>query len=255
MKNFLDLTDDLFFCILITNVKSLCCVFNRNTFRCGHDNKKWLIHNNLFVFLTFFLFYPFSSFADHDTSLRADFNFQHNFNEQFKTVSYVFLQADKNMSNYDYLEWGLGLQYQTILPWFSILLYYQQGYSKVDQDDWKLEQKPSISLNTSATFKPIKMSNQIRYEYRFTPDWSDYRIKNHLEISYAHDVIQPLIGWELFYENRDQAVMLHRIKFGFCKNTDKHLSWGAYYRIDYSHDDDGWTFKRQLIGFQLTARY
>ncbi|HRS97339.1 MAG TPA: DUF2490 domain-containing protein [Smithella sp.] len=207
------------------------------------------------AFLIFFSLYPSSSLADHDTALRTDLNFQYKISDQFKIVSYIFLQADRDMSNYDYLEWGAGLQYQTIWSWLSFLLYYQQGYSKIEQDDWRLEQKPSININTSATFHPIRISNQIRYEYRFTPDWNDYRIKNYLEISCLHDFFQPLVGWELFYENRDKAVMLHRIKFGFSKNIDKHLSWGAYYRIDYANVDHGWDFRRQLIGLQLTARY
>ena len=69
-------------------------------------------------------------YADHDTSLRTDLNFSYTFNEQFQTVSYVFIQANENISNYNYGEWGIGLQYQTPLSWLSFLIYYQQGYSK-----------------------------------------------------------------------------------------------------------------------------
>ena len=47
-------------------------------------------------------------YAEHDNSLRTDLNFHYTINDQFQSVSYVFLQADKNMSNYDYVEWGTG---------------------------------------------------------------------------------------------------------------------------------------------------
>ena len=69
---------------------------------------------------------------------------------------------------------------------------------------WLLEQKPSINMNTSVALSRFKISNQIRYEYRITPDWNDYRIKNTLEISRPDIFLQPYIGWELFYENHDK---------------------------------------------------
>jgi hypothetical protein len=194
-------------------------------------------------------------YADHDTSWRTDLNFHYKINDKFRSVSYLFLQADKNVSNFDYFEWGTALQYQTDIPWLSFLLYYQQGFSKIEPDNWLLEQKPSISMNTSAVFSHFKISNQIRYEYRFTPDWSDYRIKYYLEISCPNLSLQPLIGWEMFYENRDKAVMLNRIKFGVIKNVNENVSFGAYYRIDYSNSNHEWEFTRQLIGLQLTLKY
>ena len=194
-------------------------------------------------------------YADHDTSLRTDLNFSNTFDYQFKSVSYVFLQADKDVSNLDYLEWGLGLQYQTSLKWLSFLVYYQHGYSKFEPQNWSLEQRPSINMNTSTTIFHFKISNQIRYEYRFTPDWNDYRIKNTLEISRPDIFLQPYICWELYYENRDKAVMLNRIKFGVIKNISNNVSFGSYYRIDFSNIDYQWEWTRQLIGIQLSLKY
>lgn len=91
-------------------------------------------------------------YAGHDTSLRTDLNFSYKFNEKYRAVSYVFVQANDEMSNYDYTEWGAGLQYQTPAAWLSFLAYYQQGYSKDDDGHWALEQKPSINLNLSKIF-------------------------------------------------------------------------------------------------------
>lgn len=122
-------------------------------------------------------------YADHDTSLRTDLNFSYTFDKNVRSVFYLFFQADDDMSDFDYLEWGVGLQYQTALHWLSFLLYYQQGHSQSELDDWRIERKPSLNINTSAIFHHFKISNQIRYEYRFTPDWNDYRIINTLEIS------------------------------------------------------------------------
>jgi hypothetical protein len=194
-------------------------------------------------------------YADHDTSLRTDLNFNYTINDQLQSISYIFIQADKNISNYDYLEWATGLNYQTPLPWLSFLVSYQQGFSKVDPDNWLLEQRPSINMNTSTTIFHFKISNQIRYEYRFTPDWNDYRIKNTLEISRPDIFLQPYIGWELYYENRDKAVMLNRIKFGVIKNISNNVSFGPYYRIDFSNIDYQWEWTRQLIGIQLSLKY
>jgi hypothetical protein len=217
-----------------------------------------LTRTNALKIIPVLLFIYFTTpclYADHDTSLRTDLNFSYTFNERFRTVSYVFLQADKNMANYDYAEWGIGLQYQTSLAWLSFLAYYQQGYSKDEPSNWLLEQKPSININTSITLFSFKISNQIRYEYRFTPDWNDYRIKNTLEISRPDIFLQPYIGWELFYENRDKAVMLNRIKFGVMKNVGSNVYVGPYYRIDFSNINWQWEWTRQLIGFQVTIKY
>lgn len=193
--------------------------------------------------------------ADHDNSLRTDLNFNYTINDEFKSVSYIFLQADKDMSNYDYIELGTGLQYQTPLSWLSFLLWYQQGYAKDEDRHWLLEQKPSININTSFTLARFKISNQIRYEYRITPDWNDYRIKNTLEVARPDIFLKPYVGWELFYENHDRDVTLHRIKFGIMKDIDSHVSLGPYYRIDFSKTDRQWEFSRQLIGFQCTINY
>ncbi|MCX5814301.1 MAG: DUF2490 domain-containing protein [Proteobacteria bacterium] len=193
--------------------------------------------------------------ADHDNSLRTDLNFNYTINERFLSTSYVFIQADKDMSNYDYIELGTGLQYQTSLKWLSFLLYYQQGYSKDDDNHWLLEQKPSINMNTLFAISGFKISNQIRYEYRITPDWNDYRIKNTLEISRPDIFLKPYIGWEMFYENHDRDVTLNRIKFGIIKDIDSHFSMGPYYRIDFSKINHQWEFSRQLVGFQVTIKY
>jgi hypothetical protein len=69
------------------------------------------------------------------------------------------------------------------LQWLSFLVYYQQSFSKDDDDNWLLEQKLSINLNTSVTLSHFKFANQLRYEYRIMPDWHDYRLKNNLVIS------------------------------------------------------------------------
>ena len=79
-------------------------------------------------------------YAVHDTSLRTDLNFSYTFNEQFQAVSYVFIQADQDISNYDYGEWGVGLQYQTPLSWLSFLIYYP---------GWPLENPPPVAGSKS----------------------------------------------------------------------------------------------------------
>lgn len=200
-------------------------------------------------------FYAPCLYADHDSSLRTDLNFSYTLNDKFKSVSYLFLQANQDISNLDYFEWGTGLQYQTTLPWLSFLVYYQQGYSKVDPDNWSLEQRPSININASDTFYHFKISEQIRYEYRFTRDWNDYRYKNTFEIARPDIFLQPYVGWELYYEHRDKAFMLSRVKFGIIHKIDNNISLGAYYRVDYSNNDDKWEWTRQLIGIHLNLNY
>ncbi len=194
-------------------------------------------------------------YAGHDTSLRTDLNFSYQFNEKYRAVSYVFIQANDEMSNYDYTEWGAGLQYQTPAAWLSFLAYYQQGYSKDEDGHWALEQKPSINLNLSKTFFNFKIFNQIRYEYRITPDWNDARIKNTLNISRPDLFLQPYVGWELFYENHDKAVMLNRFKVGINKNIGAHVLVGPYFRMDFSNVNSRWEWTRQLIGLQMTINY
>jgi hypothetical protein len=215
-----------------------------------------LLHHSFKIILMLFVYFNTPClYADHDNSLRTDINFNYTINKRFLSTSYVFLQGDKDMSNYNYVELGTGLQYQTSLPWLSFLLWYQQGYSKDDDSQWRLEQKPSININTSVMLDCFKISNQIRYEYRITPDWNDYRLKNTLEIARPDIFLSPYIGWELFYENHDRDVTLNRIRFGIIKNVDSHISLGPYYRVDFSKIDHHWEFIRQLVGFQVTINY
>ena len=193
--------------------------------------------------------------AGHDTSLRTDQNFYGTIDERFQINSYMFQQIDKDISDYDYFECGIGLQYQTPLTWLSFLVYYQQSYSRGNDNYWLIEQKPSINMNTTFIISHLKIYNQIRYEYRMTPLWDDYRIKNYLEFS-LHDVyLQPCIGWELYYENHDKDIMLNRIKFGISSNVYRNISLGTYYRVDFSNINDQWKFSRQLIGIQVTLKY
>lgn len=194
-------------------------------------------------------------YADHDTSVRTDLNLSYQFNEQFRAVSYIFIQVDKNVSHYDYNEWGVGLRYQTPITWLSFLAYYQQGYSKDEDDHWSLEKKPSINMNLQTAVFDFKISNQVRYEYRIASEWHDYRIKNTLEISRPDIFLKPYAGWELFYENRDKDVMLNRIKLGINQSIGSHVSVGTYYRMDFSKINHQWDFTRQLVGFQVTIKY
>jgi hypothetical protein len=217
---------------------------------------KRLLQNGIKIIPALFIFFSAPClYAEHDNSLRTDLNFSYTLNEKFKSVSYLFPQVNKDISNFDYFEWGTGLQYQTPLAWLSFLVYYQQGYSKVEPDNWSLEQRPSINMNTSDTFFHFKISNQIRYEYRFRPDWNDYRFKNTLEIARPDIFLQPYIGWEIYYEHRDKAFMLNRIKFGIIKNIDRNISFGPYFRVDFSNINHEWDLARYLIGIQLNLKY
>ncbi len=193
--------------------------------------------------------------ADYDTSLRTDLNFNYTISDKFKSVSYVFIQLNDDVENFNYTEWGTGLQYQTPFKWLSFLLFYQQGYSKNDHGSWYLEQRPSINMNTSTNISYFKVSNQIRYEYRINSDWHDYRIKNTFVVSCPEVFLRPSIGWELYYEHHDKDVTLNRIKFAVTKDINSHFSLGPYYRIDFYKDDHEWKFKRQLIGFHVTINY
>ncbi|HNV65027.1 MAG TPA: DUF2490 domain-containing protein [Smithellaceae bacterium] len=194
-------------------------------------------------------------YADYDTSLRTDLNFNYTISERFKSVSYVFIQVNEDASHFNYTEWGTGLQYQTPLKWISFLVFYQQGYSKSDQGSWYLEQRPSVNMNTSTNISLFKISNQIRYEYRINTDWHDYRIKNTLVISCPEVFLRPSVGWELYYEHHDRDITLNRIKFGITKDINAHFSLGPYYRIDFSKNNHHWDFTRQLIGFHVTINY
>lgn len=193
--------------------------------------------------------------ADRDTSLRTDLNVNYKINEQFKASFYTFPQANDDISNYNYVEWGIGLQYQTALSWLSFLVWYQQGYSKNDDCSWSLEQRPNININTSTEISGFKISNQIRYEEKFRPGWHDFRLKNTLSICRPDLFLNPSLGWELYYENSDKAVMLNRIKLGISKDIGEHVNLGPYYRMDFSNINSRWEWSRQLIGFQLTINY
>jgi len=209
----------------------------------------------LFLALLCSFLYPSCLFADADTSLRADFNFQYTISERFKSTSYVFLQINDHVSDFNYWEWGTGLQYQTPVKWLSFLVLYQQGYSKDKRDNWTLEHRPSINCTTAGAFSIFKISNQIRYEYRINQDWDDYRIKNTLTVSTPEIFLQPSACWELYYENHDKTITLQRFKFGITQDIGKHVSIGPYIRFDFGKVESNWKFTRQLFGFHVTIHY
>ncbi len=212
-------------------------------------------NTTIILFLLFIFFFSPCLFAEHDNSIRIDQNIYCTIDDRFQLIYYTFEQIDKDMSDYDYFEFGMGLQYQTLLTWLSFLAYYQQSYSKSDDNSWLIEKKPSINMNTSINLSYFKLSNQIRYEYRITPEWHNYRIKNYLEISLRDIFLHPYTGWELYYEERNKAFMLNRIKIGIVENVYKSVYLGIYYRTDYSKINNQWEFSRQLIGIQVLLKY
>lgn len=198
---------------------------------------------------------PLDAHAGYDTSLRIDQNVNLDIDDRVQLVTYLFHQIDKNVTEYDYIEFGTGLQYQMPLKWLSFLLYYQQSYARDDDNTWLLEKKPSVNVNTLAFVSRFKVTNQIRYEYRVTPEWHDFRIKEYLVISLVDGFLVPHLGWELYYENQYKDLMLQRINIGITGNVYKTVSLGAYYRMDFAKKDRHWEFSRQLMGISATIRY
>ena len=77
------------------------------------------------------LFFSVEGFcADYDTALRADLNFNYTINDKFKSVSYVFIQLNDDVENFNYSEWGTGLQYQTLLNGFPSLFFISKAIQK-----------------------------------------------------------------------------------------------------------------------------
>lgn len=196
-----------------------------------------------------------SLYADHDTALRTDLNFSYTFNEKFRGLSYAYIQADDEMSNYDYAEWGIGLNVQLPFPWLSFQVQYCQGYTKDDGRSWALEQDPGASLNLQTKVGSFSIEDQILFEYRILPEWNDFRIKNILVISHPMTLLIPYAGLESYYENHEKALMLNRLKIGINAAISRHVSAGPYYRMDFSNVDHSWEWARQLIGIQLSVQY
>lgn len=246
---------------LITCLASTLAWFQRKTNmqrRVSIKQGKILIPSVLtisLIFLFFGFFQPSVLYAAADTSLRTDLNFNYTISKHFKSTSYAFIQINDHVSDFNYFEWGTGIQYQTSLKWLSFLLFYQQGYSKDNDDNWTLEHRPSININTAGAISIFKISNQIRYEYRINQDWDDYRIKNTLVVSTPKIFLQPSLCWELYYENHDKDIMLHRFKLGITRNISEHVSIGPYIRFDFGKVDNDWKLTRQLFGFHVTINY
>jgi hypothetical protein len=220
------------------------------------------LRGNLFLFnckiyfiLLFIFFISPCLYAEHDNSFRIDQNFYGTINERFQLQTYVFEQINKNMSDYNYLETAIGLQCQTALTWLSFFANYQQSYSEGGDNKGSHEQDPSLNINNSYILSRFKFTNQIRYEYRITSEWHNYRIKNTLGISLYDIFLKPYTGWELYYEDRNKHFMLNRIKFGIIENVYNSVSLGTYYRIDFSKIQNKWEFSRQLFGFQVVLKY
>ena len=134
-------------------------------------------------------------YAKQDTSLRIDQVIYGTINDRSSIISYAFEQINENISEYNYMELGTGLQNQTPLSRLSLLIHYQQSYSENEEGDRELEQKPSLNINTPPNLPVFAISHQIRYEYRSTPQWDDYIIKNNLAISLHDTFLHSRTGW------------------------------------------------------------
>lgn len=75
------------------------------------ENLLW--YNTKIILMLLFLYFttPCLS-ADHDNSLRTDLNVYYTINEQFRSVSFVFLQADKDMSYQSTYKWRNVMEWQ-----------------------------------------------------------------------------------------------------------------------------------------------
>jgi len=192
--------------------------------------------------------------AGQDASLRLDLNFSHAFNRDFQSVSYLFFQANDGMSNFNYNEWGSGVLVRTRKEWLALLFFFQVGCSKTDNGNWRSEHRPSVSVVLTKKVRRLQLTNQLRYEYLFGPVGYDYRIKNTAGLSLPDLPLQPSLGWEMYYEHRDGAVVLHRFKVGITRKISKHVSIGCYYRMDVAGPVHARALSRQLAGFHLSFR-
>ena len=195
-------------------------------------------------------------FADAaETSLRIDQNLSLKLDAHFALKFYVFHQLNKDISDFNYTEMGTGVQYRTPLSWLSLLAWYQQSFSEDDAGTWGMEKDPSINANISLTAGPFTVSDQLRWEYRFTPDWKDWRIKNTLQLALNAIPLKPYLGWELYWEHHDSDFMLHRFKLGISHPVYKSLTLGAYCRFDISQSTGSWVHYRRCIGLSCTLDF
>lgn len=190
-----------------------------------------------------------------ETSLRIDQNINLKLDTAFSLKFYIFHQINSDVSDFNYTEMGTGLQYRTPLPWLSLLAWYQQSFSEAAAGTWGMEKDPSINAIVSFTAGPLTVNEQLRWEYRFTPDWKDWRIKNTLQLTMGAVPLKPYLCWELYWEHHDQDFMLHRFKLGISHNVYKSITLGAYCRFDVSQSTGSWVHYRRCIGLSCTLDF
>lgn len=190
-----------------------------------------------------------------ENSLRIDQNINLKVDAHFTLKFYIFHQLNRDVSDFDYTEMGTGLQYRTPLPWLSLLLWYQQSFSEDAAGTWGMCKNPSINPTVSFAAGPLTVSEQLRWEYRFTPDWKDWRIKNTLQLGLGTVPLKPYLCWELYWEHHDSDFMLHRFKLGISHTVYKSLTLGAYCRFDLSQATGSWVHYRRCIGLSCTLDF
>ncbi len=206
---------------------------------------------NKSVFIVFFLFF-FSIFlnAKTDNAMRIHQNFNGRLSDYFSFHFYSFEQFTEDISRYDYYETGVGVKCKFPRR-FALSVYYRQGYYRDDDNGWSLEKAPQVNIEKGLQMKMILIFDQVRYEYRYKPEWDDFRIKNFLKISLPQIPFRPFLGWELYYEHYYEEVNLHRFHAGIFENIYNGLVFGIYYRYDLSKSDDKWEHIRDMYGVRV----
>jgi hypothetical protein len=189
--------------------------------------------------------------AETDSGMRIHQNFKGKLSDYLSLHYYSFEQFMEDLSRYNYYETGVGAKLKLFSGHFALSTYYRQGYSRSDDNSWSIEKAPQVNIETGLTIKMIGIFEQARYEYRYKPEWEDYRLKNFLKISLPHIFLRPFVGWEIYYEHYYEEVNLHRFHAGMSENIYDGLMLGAYYRYDLSKADDKWEHIRNVYGVRV----
>ena len=189
-----------------------------------------------------------------DMALRINQNIDARFSPHISGHAWMFEHMNQSMSRFEYYETGIGPRFHPSFQWMTVCFLYRQAFSKKPGNIWQIEKSPSANVEFSLGYRRIKIWHQTRFEYRFTPNWRNLRVKSFLKTTLSGFSMAPYVAWESFYEHQFRAFQLQRFFAGITAPLTGSMSVCYYVRLDIQ-TDDAWDLYRICLGIKLIFQF
>lgn len=211
------------------------------------DVKLKLFSLGLFLFLL-----SSSIYADADWGYKSRYSVSFPVIDRWEGTVISELRYQDDMSDHYYSHLEVVLSYD-FLEWLEIGTNYRY-VSRVTDDEWKRENRPSIYAELKWDWADFEFSNNNKLDYRIRQDDEDiFRYKNKLKIEYPVEwtalKISPYVSEVIFYDFNVGQLNGYRLEAGFSMQLMKNSELYIAYQFGNDKKSGNWTDTNYLVTY------